>query len=267
MAIAVRRLLRPLVKLLLRQGVAYGAFAELARKAYVDVAFEEYPGSNKRPSVSSVAALTGLTRKEVKRLHELESPDSILADQRYNRSVRVISGWLNDPLYCHASGDPARLPLNAGDKSFAGLVKKYSGDIPFSAMLSVLEAASSVQSSDGHVELLQHAYIPSGDPAEKIHILGVDVAELIATIDHNLASPVEDLRFQRKVSNASIAKTAVPAFRKLSAKKAQRLLEELDSWLVEHELSGDAAEDASSHYVAMGIYYTEHSPDDGSAGE
>jgi hypothetical protein len=211
--------------------------------------------------------LTGLTRKEVKRLHELHTPDSVLADQRYNRSIRVISGWLNDPLYCHASGDPARLPMNEGDNSFASLVKKYSGDIPFSAMLSVLEAANSVRSSEGHVELLQHAYIPSGDPADKIHILGVDVAELIATIDHNLASPPGDLRFQRKVSNNSIAKAAVPAFRKLSAKKAQRLLEDLDSWLKEHEVNTDAGQDASPQYVAMGIYYTEHSPDEGSAGE
>jgi hypothetical protein len=265
--LAVKRLLRPLIKILLRNGVAYGAFAELVRKAYVDVAFEDYSGSSKRPTVSSVAALTGLTRKETKRLHELANPDTIIADERYNRSVRVISGWINDPLYLDSSGSPARLSLNGDDKSFASLVKKYSGDIPYSAMLSVLQAAKSVQCVDGHIELVQHAYIPDGDLGDKINILGADVAELIDTIDHNLISPVDELRFQRKVSNIQLASSSLPKFRKLSAKKAQKLLEELDSWLSKNEVDDNANPDARSHYVAMGIYYTECPSVQSSTGE
>lgn len=263
MAAAVSRLLRPLIKLLLRNGIAYGTFAELARKAYVDVAFNDYTGSSKRPTISSVAALTGLTRKEAKRLRELESPETVMADQRYNRSVRVISGWMNDKDYLDAGGVPARLPLEGDTGSFSSLVKKYSGDIPSSAMLSVLEAAKSVQTIEGCAELLRHAFIPEGDPGDKINILGSDVAELIDTIDHNLTSPPELRRFQRKVSNHRVDTNALPEFIKLSAKKAQQLLEDLDAWLSAHEFTGssdttDAETDTSTHYVAMGIYFTEH---------
>ncbi len=261
LAAAVSRLLRPLVKLLLRNGVAYGTFAELARKTYVDVAFQQHPGSNKRPTASSVAALTGLTRKETKRLRELDGAESIIADERYNRSVRVISGWLNDSSFHDAAGAPARLSLNDGDNSFAALVKQYSGDIPYSAMLSVLQMAKSIHCADGQVELLQHAFIPEGDTGDKINILGADVAELIDTIDHNLTSPADDLRFQRKVSNSRVVSSSVPAFRKLSANKGQQLLEELDAWLSENELNSDSEPDTPIHYVAMGIYFTEHPVD------
>ncbi len=37
----VMKLLRPLVRVLLRHGMPYGSFAELARKAYVDELFKE----------------------------------------------------------------------------------------------------------------------------------------------------------------------------------------------------------------------------------
>jgi len=93
---AVRRLLRPLVRILLRNGVAYGALAELIRKVYVDVAYEEFSPAGKKQTVSRVSGLTGLTRKEVKRLAEMEETDSVSGQERYNRAVRVIGGWMKD---------------------------------------------------------------------------------------------------------------------------------------------------------------------------
>lgn len=255
-AAALSRLLRPLVKLLLRNGIAYGAFAELAKKAYVDVAFNYHVGSSKRPTTSSVAALTGLTRKEVKRLRELEGAKTAIEDERYNRSTRVISGWLNDARYLGDDGQPKALSLDETDQSFNQLVKQYSGDIPASAMLSVLEAAVVVHVHKDKVHLLQHAFIPHGDPSDKINIMGTDVGELIGTIDHNLTSPPNELRFQRKVSNQRLRSTELSKFRNLSAQKAQKLLEELDRWLLNNE--ADVDHDDATHYVAMGIYFTEH---------
>ena len=89
-------MLRPLVRILIRNGVAYGALAEVAREVYVDVAFEDFKPEGKKPTVSRVSALTGLSRKEVKRLHELEVSDAESSQQRYSRAVRVVSGWMND---------------------------------------------------------------------------------------------------------------------------------------------------------------------------
>ncbi|MFA9420497.1 MAG: DUF6502 family protein [Gammaproteobacteria bacterium] len=60
---ATTRLLRPLVKILLRNGIDYGTFAEVIRKVYVDSAFDQIKESGKRPTISSISAITGLTRK------------------------------------------------------------------------------------------------------------------------------------------------------------------------------------------------------------
>jgi len=257
---ALLTLLKPLVRILLRNGIAYGSFAELAKKTYVDVAFEAFAPPGKKQTVSRASAVTGLTRKETKRLHELDRPDPGSSEQRYNRAVRVISGWLNDARFQDESGQPVVLPVDGGDVSFAALVKKYSGDITTQAMLAVLLAASSVEKTDSGVKLVQHAYLPGGDPSDKLTILGTDTGELIATIDHNLVAAATERRFQRKVSNHRTRADALPAFRALSAEKSQALLEELDAWLAAHEI--DASEDDSAgHYVSLGIYFFERDSD------
>ena len=250
-------LLRPLVRILLRNGIAYGSFAELVKKTYVDVAFDSFAPPGKKQTISAVSALTGLTRKEAKRLHELAEPADDSREQRYNRAVRVISGWVNDPEFQDGDGEPAVLPVDGDRASFTALVRKYSGDVTPQSMLRVLADAATVAHEGDRVRLLEHAFVPGSDPVEKLHILGSDVGELIDTIDHNLTAVDHDLRYQRKVFNHRVDPDAVAAFRDLSAHKAQALLEELDAWLARHE----AKTDAEGRYVSLGIYFYEDDPD------
>lgn len=254
---AVLRLLRPLVAVLLRHGMAYGSFAELARKAYVDEAFAQFAGAGRRPTVSSVSALTGLTRKETTRLRELDIVDEGNSSQRYNRAIRVVSGWTSDPRFQSPDGEPAVLPMDGAPASFASLVKDFSGDIPPAAMLSVLQASGTVAVTAAGISLIERAYLPSSTPLEKINILGTDVAELIATIGHNLAAESPERLFQRKVSNVLVHPDAVPAFRAISNRKSQELLEEYHRWLSQHELHSGGDSAAEPCYVAVGIYYTD----------
>jgi len=248
---ALLTLLKPLVRILLRNGIAYGSFAELIKKTYVDVAFETFAPPGKKQTLSRVSAMTGMTRKETRRLHDLLQPDAGDSAQRYNRAVRVISGWVNDPRFQDTTGAPAQLSMDQGDSSFAALVKQYSGDMTTQAMLAVLEAADSVQRTARGVKLVRRAYLPGKDPREKLVILGTDTAELIATIDHNLVAADGERRFQRKVSSHRLRPEDLPAFQALSAEKSQALLEELDAWLSEHEITGDVA----GRYVSLGIYF------------
>jgi len=251
---AVRKLMRPLVKILIRNGVAYGALAEVVRELYVDVAFEDFKQDGKKITVSRVSALTGLTRKEVKRLHELQASDTGTGQQRYSRAVRVLSGWMNDKRFNDSEGKPLALNVDGKRKSFELLVREYSGDIPTMAMLAILEDAGSVKLKDNKVSLVRRAFIPGDDDAEKIRILGSDVFELISTIDHNLVSTPENLRYQRKVSYDNINPDALGKLRTLSARKAQALLEQLDKQFSAHEL-----EDESGHgeRISLGIYFYE----------
>lgn len=255
---AVLKILRPLVRVLLRHGVAYGTFAELSRKVYVEEGFTHMEHSGKRATISGVAALTGLTRKEAKRLHELQWVDDDVSSQRYSRAIRVVSGWTSDARFQAADGEPAVLALEGDEGSFSALVKEFSGDIPTAAMLSVLESSGTIAVEQGHITLLQKAYVPMATPLEKINILGADVAELIGTIGHNIEAPPAERHFQRKVSNVLIHPDAVPAFRELCNRKSQLLLEDYHAWLSRHEIDPDVERNVDPCYVAVGIYYSDH---------
>jgi hypothetical protein len=257
---AVRQILRPLVRILLRNGIACGSFEEMARKAYVDEAFAQARRSNNKATVSSVSAETGLSRKEVKRLQETDLSDSTNTEQKYNRAIRVISGWLNDPQFAYEEGNPRALSMDSSDTSFASLVKQYSGDVTTKAMLKLLEASDCVEVKDGLVHLVRNAYVPGSDPEEIIRILGIDTSELINTIDHNLTTDDKSRWFQRKVSNPQVRTEDLPEFKAYSRKRSQALLEDMDSWLSQHK--ADAVSD--SHYVSLGIFYYEQDTDEDS---
>ncbi|MGB5605520.1 MAG: DUF6502 family protein [Gammaproteobacteria bacterium] len=252
---AILRLLYPLVRILLRNGVAYGTLAGLVRRVYVDVAFSEFAPQGKKQTVSRVSALTGLTRKEVKRLLETEVADEGSTQARYNRGVRVIGGWMNDRRFLDAQGKPADLVIEGDRKSFSLLVKEYSGDIPTMAMLSMLEEAGSTKIVKGKVRLVRHAFVPGSDSVDKIRILGTDVYELITTIDHNLVAEPENLLFQRKVSYDNIDPESLPKLKKLTFSKAQALLEQLDKQYSSNELEDGGK--ARGRTISLGIYYYE----------
>jgi hypothetical protein len=252
---SILRLMRPLVRILLRNGIAYGTFSELVRKVYVDVAFADFAPEGRKQTVSRISALTGLTRKEVRRLLVLDTPDDTASQERFNRGIRVISGWVNDRRFHDPTGKPSDLPVDGRPNSFALLVKEYSGDIPTRAILSMLEDAGSVRVTGDTVRLVRHAFVPGSDPLDKIQVLGTDVAELITTIDHNLTAGPDNLMFQRKVAYDNIDPASLPKLKRLTFTKAQALLEQLDRKYAGSELGED--EGGSSKYISLGIYYYE----------
>src|SRR5699024_175288 len=93
MSAAIKRLLYPLVKLLLRRKMPFGAFSDLAKQVYVDVADKEFSLEGRKQTVSRISVLTGLSRKEVKRVRELELAEDATVIARYNRAARVVAGW------------------------------------------------------------------------------------------------------------------------------------------------------------------------------
>ena len=252
---AIVRILHPLARILLRNGIACRVVEEAMRKAYVDEAFREGSRSGRRVTVSSVAAKTGLSRKEVVRLRDLPEGRGIGERQRYNRAVRVISGWMNDERFVDGQGRPRDLPLEADESSFARLCRDYSGDVTPRSMLDLLVDAGSVVVEDGRAQLVRRAYLPGDEPDEILEILGSDVSELIETIDHNLRAIPERRWFQRKVQYSSIPRERLAEFEALNREQAQALLETLDAWLSRHDRP-DLPEDAVRR-VAVAVYYHE----------
>src|ERR1700760_4467084 len=74
MGLALAKLLRPLVRLLLKHSFPYSAFESIAKRVYVETAMEDFPLPGRKPPGPRAAILTGLTRKDVNLL--LAEPSS-----------------------------------------------------------------------------------------------------------------------------------------------------------------------------------------------
>lgn len=257
LAAAVLRLLAPLVRLLLRYGISHASFVDLAKRAYVAEAETlEIPG--RQTSISRLAVVTGLSRKEVARVRSLQALGDPVIDERYNRASRVLSAWGRDPDFRDARGRPRALPFDGAEASFSALVKRHSGDMPARAMLDELVRVGAVEMEpSGRIRLAAAGYVPAAGEAEKIAILGSDVADLIATIDHNIRAAPGEAFFQRKVAYDNLTEDG-GELRKLAAEKAQRLLEELDVEMAARDRdSTPAAPGNGRRRAVLGVYYFE----------
>ncbi|WP_288365885.1 DUF6502 family protein [uncultured Marinobacter sp.] len=237
---ALFRILRPLARLLLRNGIPYGEFSELVKRAYVEAALEDFSDGQRKPTDSRAAVMTGLTRKEVKRQREMLAGGDTGGHEvlHTNRASRVVSGWVHDTVFQAKDGKPARLSFD-GPGSFSELVKRYSGDMPSRAVLDELLRVGvvSIDGESGRLILQKRAYVPAGDSEEMLRIFGEDVSDLVATIDHNLVSNEsgQPPLFQRTVTYNNIPPDVMARWREYAAAQSQALLEQLDNWLGPHD--------------------------------
>ncbi len=256
---ATSRLLYPLVRMFLRNGKGARSLYDLIKQVYVELARDEFGIGGKKATVSRIAILTGLTRKEVKVLLAQPRTGDDSTEEEYNRAAWVIAGWLKDPQFGDGRGHPAPLPMEGKRGSFAALVKVYSGDIPVRAMLDELLHVGAVQlMKDGRVCLRSRGYIPQKSAAEKLSILGTDTADLIATIDHNVYVNPRNPRFQRKVMYDNVPVEAAQEFQTIVAARGQELLEALDRWLSHRDRDVNPSSKGTGRVrLGVGLYHFE----------
>lgn len=146
-------LLQPLARLFLRFGRGYREFSELSKAAFVTVAAEDYGVHGRPTNVSRIAAMTGLTRKEVSRIRKRIDERKAAVTDRGTPLQEVMSAWRSFDEFLSAGGEPAILPLTGKRGSFQSLVRRFAGDIPEGAMRKELQRIGAVRLSGQTIEL------------------------------------------------------------------------------------------------------------------
>ena len=186
---ACRRILPPLIRLLIGLGISAPEFASICRRIYVQAAADRLAQKTKRVNRSRIAIVTGLTRAEVTRLLKPRAQREAIQHSQLHRAERVLNGWRTDPEFASRSGRPRELALKGRHGSFEALVKRYSGDIPPRAMLDELRAMSAVRKQqNGNIRMNVRREI-SPLKARDIAILGNQARALLDTLCHNLENP------------------------------------------------------------------------------
>jgi hypothetical protein len=156
-AAALQRLLTELAYVLLPRGMTPKRFAELAKSAFVHAAADISKTRSGRVNHSRIAAQTGLTRADVKRLLGYKTFDP----GRVGKAAleKVIDGWRTDREFVTKAGRTRVLKISGPRRSFARLVRKYGGDVPHRAVLDELLRAGAVRDSAGTVRLHGSAHL------------------------------------------------------------------------------------------------------------
>ena len=251
---AARRILRPLVRILLRNGVPSDALSHLVRQTYVDVAEEEFGIDGKRQTTARIAVLTGLNRKEVARLRGAPPPSK--ADEAWrNRAANVLAAWLVDETFHDRKGDPLDLPLAGESPSFTDLVRKHSGDMYPRSIADELLRLGAIEQVDDKLRMTTRGYVPGADPERIIDILGIDTSEFIETVDQNLQADADaDRMLQLKVLCDNLPAEHFDEFNRYSTRLSRPVLEELARWLSARDKGTDWSGDDERLQVGLGIY-------------
>jgi len=254
---AISKILTPLVRILLRNGVSFEVFQEISKHIYFDVAMKDFAIPGKKQTNTRISTITGFSRKEVLRLRKLPPLDMQSSTERYHRAARVINAWIEDPEFHNKRGQPAALPFEGEHMSFMALVKRSSGDITARTILDELVHNETVTFlKDGRIRLITEAYIPKGSDQEKARILGTDVSDQINTIDHNMTCADDERWFQRKVCYDNVPSEMVTLLREKSSKKAQAALISINRDLARGDRDNNPKLTGEGKYrVGIGIYF------------
>ncbi len=266
LARAIVSVLRPLIQILIRHEFTHSELSELIRQTYVEIAYDQFALPEQGISISRAAVLTGLSRKEVVRLRDALDENKSLLKQKPNRAQRVVHGWLSDPEFLDGKGKPKRLPIKSQRKgkehgSFVALVKRYSGDITYGAVLDELNLVGVTSENDDYtVSLINSAYVPRKDELEQVRVVATSVSDLFETAVHNMDANDDDKRFQRQVVYTDIDAEYEQEFRQFAAKKAEPFIQELNARLIQYRKKSKGTKKSDQRRMGVGVYYFEGLP-------
>ena len=161
----VLRVLQPLVRLLLRNGVTYTVFAAALKRVFLAAAQQELAGRQMAATDSAVSLLSGLHRRDVRNLTQAETapPAPSAPPARLGLAAQVVARWMNDAEFRDtkdAQGGTRALPKSGEVASFDSLVARVSRDVRPKAVLDELLRLGVVQDTPDGVVLEGSGFAP-----------------------------------------------------------------------------------------------------------
>jgi hypothetical protein len=232
--------------------MTFPALVDLLRELYVNVAEHDFSLPGKEQTDSRVSLLTGIHRKEVRRLRGAGAPisDTPVA---ISRASRIIALWIAAPEFTDAHGRPrplARMDQGAGEASFETLVASVTRDVRPRAVLDEwLDRRIVTIDSDGCVVLTEAAFLPQSGGDQQLYYFGRNLHDHAEAAVANILG--EEPRFlERAVHYDGLSEELAAALERRSSEMAMSVLQEAN-----REAHAACATDLGGrHRWIMGIY-------------
>jgi len=251
---AARTVLRPLVGGLIRRGVQLPQLVDELKALFVELAIEEAERQG-RVTQSAVSIMTGVHRKDVKRL--MEQRDGAPPPPAPASLGSKLAGiWMGRTPYADEAGRPLALRerRSDGSPSFEELVGEVSQDVRSRAVLDDwLRLNVAVRREDGFIELNTDAFVSPEGEVEALHFFARNLRDHVAAGLHNLEGEepafIDRAVFYWGLNDASMEKLRTMAS-ELGAEVVRKVNREGLKLSSEDRVRGDG-----HHRMTFGVYF------------
>lgn len=254
------KLFLPIARIFLRNGLGHKEFHELAKTALVTVATEDYGLRGRPTNASRVAAMTGLTRREVRRLKIKIARGDHCALGAQTPVCDVLDSWRSRRDFQDELGRPLDLPLRGERRSFGALARSICRDLPPGALLTEVKRIGAVSElDDGTLRLLPEASIEVADDEPLFVELQESAGPMLAAIAKNSTTSDSDYRRPvRSVTLSGIAAADLERFRTIVDRSFGKVLDELQHLLSAYRtLHSSDSSPPTTYTVTAGHFYEE----------
>jgi len=269
--VAFRYLLKPLVRMALKNGVLFPEFSMALKQAYIDVATRQNRTAGIAVTGEGMYVTTGIPATEVENILRADIAPSLGVDTEYPPSS-ILNAWHTDTRFTGPYGVLRDLEFGPsaslssgkqGADSFADLAHAYFPEISPKTLLDELIRLGCVKDvGNGFYRAIRRSYVP--DP------LSDDSIRLVAQIVHNLCETLEvNLRpesrggkglVQRIVwGDTGLSADALQRFGAHARERGQVFADEIDDWITSNQ---DKKENQGRFKTGIGYYHYVVNDDD-----
>jgi Family of unknown function (DUF6502) len=242
---ALRRVLRPVIKVLIRAGIRFDEFSELARGVYVESALRDGIDHVATPTRARLSMATGVSRHQVDYYVENEGALPVADPTLTNILTEVLQKWHTDPQYVGPYGIPLELEfeVSGGGRCVRNLVSMVDAKVSPGIVLEALIGVGSVVYSGEKYFRATSRYFMMPEPmsAPQIEYFGNTLSRLTETLEFNMNPKNSSKRLERFViADRGLPADVVPKFEEYARDRATELLLDLDNWLTPYSATGNA---------------------------
>jgi hypothetical protein len=263
---ALATMLKPVIRLMLKGGIGYAEFSNVAKSVFVEIATQEYGLRGRPTNASRVSAITGISRKQVGQLRRQGLLVKWTPSMETTPLNAILHFWHHDPEFSEAPGRPRALPPE-GSASFATLVARYGGDIPVGAIrASLIRAGSASEDDRGWLAARAAYYFPTKYSDDFIRGIAFSFGSLGSTLVHNATlrqqanstreEQIRKSRIERTVWSDHLTEEDIAKFKAWARERGEVFAKEANQWVGEHELPQEEWK-GDDRTIGVGIYYFE----------
>lgn len=254
---AFQRVLKPLIRLALAQGLNYPMLLETLKAVFVQVAEEDFKLEKRQQTDSRISLLTGLHRKDVHRLRD--QPESTLSQSTLaTLGSQLVGLWISHPNFTDSDGKPKPLPRLAsigGDSSFERLVARISKDIRARPVLDEWLRVGVVHIDDNDcVSLNTEAFVPNAGFEEKLYFFQQNIHDHVAATAHNLMNITPPM-LERCVYYDGMTPAAISELNALATDQGMIALKAVNKRAIELQSEAGQSTEANQRFTFAAYFY------------